>query len=128
MGTGTRARFDKLVIYIQKNYRAQMNGKDYEFLQEIVDNYSSEEIFKAIEYSKQKSDSLVFLQKVLKFKYYQKSKEEAIEPEWFNEKIEQEELSEKDKKYTRSYYKKYCDTEEEYHKRLKENGLEEWKC
>ncbi len=125
MGTGTRARFDKLVIYIQKNYRAQMNGKDYEFLQEIVDNYSSEEIFKAIEYSKQKSDSLVFLQKVLKFKYYQKSKEEAIEPEWFNEKIEQEELSEKDKKYTRSYYKKYCDTEEEYHKRLKENGLEE---
>lgn len=125
MGTGTRARFDKLVIYIQKNYRAQMNGKDYEFLQEIVDNYSSEEIFKAIEYSKQKSDSLVFLQKVLKFKYYQKAKEEAIEPEWFNEKIEREELSEKDKKYARSYYKKYCDSEEEYHKRLKENELEE---
>lgn len=125
MGTGTRARFDKLVIYIQKNYRAQMNGKDYEFLQEIVDNYSSEEIFKAIEYSKQKSDSLVFLQKVLKFKYYQKAKEEAIEPEWFNEKIEREELSEKDKKYARSYYKKYCDTEEEYHERLRDNGLEE---
>lgn len=125
MGTGTRARFDKLVIYIQKNYRAQMNGKDYEFLKEIADNYSSEEIFKAIEYSKQKSDSLVFLQKVLKFKYYQKVKEEVIEPEWFNKKIEQEELSEEDKEWARSYYKKYCDSEEEYHKRLKENGLEE---
>lgn len=125
MGTGTRARFDKLVIYIQKNYRAQMNGKDYEFLKEIADNYSSEEIFKAIEYSKQKSDSLVFLQKVLKFKYYQKATEEAIEPEWFNEKIEQEELSEEDKEWARSYYKKYCGSEEEYHKRLKENGLEE---
>ena len=34
-------------------------------------------------------------------------------------------LTEKDKEWARSYYKKYCDTEEEYHKRLKENGLEE---
>ena len=35
------------------------------------------------------------------------------------------ELSEEDKEWARSYYKKYCDTEEEYHKRLRDNGLEE---
>ena len=43
MGTGTRrVRFDKFINYIQENYRMHLNAKDYEFLQEIADNYTAE--------------------------------------------------------------------------------------
>lgn len=51
----------------------------------------------------------------------------AREERWNREieKNKDEQLSEEDKEYARSYYKKYCDSEEEYHKKLKENGLEE---
>ena len=127
MGTGTRrVRFDKFIDYIQENYRMHLNAKAYEFLQEIADNYTAEEIINAITYCKEKkSDSLIYLQDALKNKYYQQEIKKDHEPSWLNLEIESEELDEKDKKYARSYYKKYCDSEEEYHKRLKENRLEE---
>lgn len=127
MGTGTRrVRFDKFIDYIQENYRTRLNSKDYEFLQEIADNYTAEEIINAITYCKEKkSDSLIYLQDALKNKYYQQKVEKEYEPNWLNLEIEQEELSEEDKEWARSYYKKYCDSEEEYHKRLKETRLEE---
>ena len=127
MGTGTRrVRFDKFIDYIQENYRTRLNSIDYEFLQEIADNYTAEEIMNAISYCKEKkSDSLIYLQDALKNKYYQQEKTTSEEPKWFKEELKAEPLDEKDKEWARSYYKKYCDTEEEYHKRLKENELEE---
>ena len=103
-----------------------LNAKDYEFLQEIADNYTAEEIINAITYCKEKkSDSLIYLQDALKNKYYQQKAEKEYEPSWLNLEIESEELDEEDKERARAYYKKYCDTEEEYHERLRENGLEE---
>ena len=127
MGTGTRrVRFDKFIDYIQENYRTRLNSKDYEFLQEIADHYTADEIINAISYCKEKkSDSLIYLQDALKNKYYQQKAEKEYEPSWLNLEIESEELDEEDKEWARSYYKKYCDTEEEYHERLRENGLEE---
>lgn len=35
----------------------------------------------------------------------------------------EEEFTEEDKEWYRGFYKKYCDTEEEYHKKLIKNGL-----
>lgn len=129
MGTGTRrVRFDKFIDYIQENYRMHLNPKDYEFLQEIADNYTADEIMNAITYCKEKkSDSLIYLQDALKNKYYQQEKTISEEPKWFKEELKAEPLDEEDKERARAYYKKYCDTEEEYHERLRENGLEEWK-
>ena len=51
----------------------------------------------------------------------------AREERWNREieKNKDEQLSEEDKERARAYYKKYCDTEEEYHERLRENRLEE---
>ena len=67
MGTGTRrVRFDKFIDYIQENYRTRLNSKDYEFLQEIADHYTADEIINAISYCKEKkSDSLIYLQQIL---------------------------------------------------------------
>ena len=127
MGTGTRrVRFDKFIDYIQENYRTRLNPKDYEFLQEIADNYTAEEIINAITYCKEKkSDSLIYLQDALKNKYYQQEKTISEEPKWFKEELKAEPLDAEDKEWARSYYEKYCDTEEEYHERLRDNGLEE---
>lgn len=41
---------------------------------------------------------------------------------WDN--IKSKPLDEEDKEWWRCFYKKYCDTEEEYHERLVRNGLE----
>ena len=65
------------------------------------------------------------MQDALKNKYYQQKAEKEYEPSWLNLEIESEELDEEDKERARAYYKKYCDTEEEYHERLRDNGLEE---
>ena len=127
MGTGTRrVRFDKFIDYIQENYRTRLNPKDYEFLQEIADNYTADEIMNAITYCKEKkSDSLIYLQDALKNKYYQQEKTISEEPKWFKEELKAEPLDDEDKEWARAYYKKYSDSEEEYHERLRENGLEE---
>lgn len=127
MGTGTRrVRFDKFIDYIQENYRTRLNPRDYEFLQEIADNYTAEEIMNAITYCKEKkSDSLIYLQDALKNKYYQQEKTISEEPKWFKEELKAEPLDDEDKEWARAYCKKYSDSEEEYHERLRENGLEE---
>lgn len=127
MGTGTRrVRFDKFIDYIQDNYRTRLNPKDYEFLQEIADNYTAEEIMNAITYCKEKkSDSLIYLQNTLKNKYYQQEKIMSEEPKWFKEELKAEPLDDEDKEWARTYYKKWCDNEEDYHKKLKANGWEE---
>lgn len=41
--------------------------------------------------------------------------------EWEN--LKKEPLDEEDKKYAREFYKKYCDTEEEYQERIERLGL-----
>lgn len=127
MGTGTRrVRFDKFIDYIQENYRTRLNSKDYEFLQEIADNYTAEEIMNAISYCKEKkSDSLIYLQDTLKNKYYRQEKIMSEEPKWFKEELKAVPLDDEDKEWARDYYKKWCDNEGDYHKKLKENGLEE---
>lgn len=126
MGEGTRrVRFDEFITYIQENYRINLNSRDYEVLQTIADNYSAKEIMLAIDYCKQKkTDSLFYLQDALTKKYYQSEKQVDV-PNWFEDEIKTEPLSEDDKKWLRNFYKKYCDTEEEYYEELKINGLED---
>ena len=126
IGDGTRrVRFDKFIIYIQENYRINLNSQDYEILQEIADNYSPKEIMLAIEYCKQKkTDSLFYLQKTLIKKYYQNEKQVEL-PNWLENEMKSEPLDEEDKKWLRNFYKKYCDTEKDYYEKLRINGLEE---
>lgn len=123
VGEGTRpVRFEDFINYIQENYRANLNSRDYEILEIIANNYASKEILKALKYCKEKKvDSLLYLQDALMKKYYQ---DEAEVPNWFIEEIKSESLSEEDKEWCRNFYKKYCDTEEEYQERLIRNGLE----
>ena len=114
-----RVRFDDFIDYIQKNYRMHLNSKDYEMLKAIADTYNSEEIMKAIEYSKNRgSDSLIYLQDALRDKYYQSQAKDEKKPEWLDKEVKKEPLDEEDKKYAREFYKKYCDTEEEYQERI----------
>lgn len=49
------------------------------------------------------------------------NKQDAILSNFQNVKYEP--LDEEDKEWCRKFYKKYCDSEEEYQKRLKDNGL-----
>jgi len=120
-----RVRFEKFVEYIQENYRMHVNSKDYEMLETIAKDYSAEEIMKAIEYSKSRgSDSLIYLQKVLKNKYYQVQKEEEKTPEWLDTEIKCELIDEEDKEWARNYYYKYCDSNEEAEENIKKLNLE----
>lgn len=118
-----RTYFDSFKKYIVNNYRSNLNDRDEELLQVIADDYSVKEIKQAVAYCKsEKTDSLVYLQKALAEKYYQNTKV-GIEPKWLNQEFKSEPLDEEDKEWCRKFYKKYCDSEEEYQKRLKDNGL-----
>lgn len=125
MGTGEgksrRVRFDDFIDYIQKNYRMYLNSKDYEFLQEISENYFADEIMNAIDYcKKKKSDSLIYLRDALSNKYYEEQGSKKIEPRWLNQEIVPElKLTKKDKVFVKYFYHKYCDTEEEYQEKIK---------
>ena len=122
MSQGPRhVRFGDFIDYIQKNYRMHLNSRDYEMLETIANNYNSEEIMKAIEYSKSRgSDSLKYLQDALREKYYQSQKVEEKGPEWLEKEVKKEPLDEEEKEWARNFYKKYCDTEEEYKEKIKE--------
>lgn len=131
MGTGEgksrRVRFDDFIDYIQTNYRMHLNSKDYEFLEEISENYFADEVMKAIEYCKsKKSDSLIYLRDALSNKYYEnQSKTNAIEPKWLNQEINSErKLTKEDKMFAKYFYNKYCATKEEYKEKLEKYGLE----
>lgn len=121
-----RVRFENFIDYIQKEYRqCVLNGKDYEILEKLSKEYSAQEIKLALDYcKKQKTDSLIYLEKCLINKYYEQE-EKNNDPEWMQnpELCKSGPLDEKDKEWCRYFYKKYCDTEEEYQKRLLENGL-----
>lgn len=119
-----RVNFDKLTEYIQKNYRSNLNERDYEILQAITNTYSNNEIKLAIAYCENNAtDSLMYLQKCLKQGYYKKITGDNP-PSWFEEDLKPEPLDKEDKEWMRNFYKKYCRTEEQYYQRLKENGLE----
>ena len=121
--TTRRVNFEKFIDYVQENYRIKLNDIDYEILHEIANTYSREEIKLALDYCKEKkTDSLIYLQQALKQKYYQNEKI-SIVPKWLDMEIKAEPLTEEDKEWVRYFYKKYCDTEEEYKQRLIENDL-----
>lgn len=57
-------------------------------------------------------------------KYYEQEESVGV-PEWIqhSEICKAEPLDEADKEWCRGFYKKYCDNEEEYHRKLIKNGL-----
>ncbi len=79
-----RVNLNKLITYIEKNYRTNLNERDYEFIKTIADSYLSKEIKLAIDYCKnKKTDSLVYLQDALAKKYYINKKQETV-PNWIS--------------------------------------------
>ncbi len=117
---------NKFITYVETNYRTNLNSMDYEILKEIAKEYPAQEIKLALDYCKgKKTNSLIYLQDALNKKYYQ-NEQVGIVPSWIDEELKAEPLDEEDKEWCRKFYKKYCDNEEEYHKRLKDNGLEEY--
>ena len=114
-----------LLKYIQENYRHVLLKEDFKIINSINDNFSNSEIIKGIEYClSRKTNSLKYLEKTLKNKYY-----ETVEPlpSWLNETTVSEPLTEDDTEWanwSRDFYYKFCDTKEEAEKRIRENGLE----
>lgn len=124
MNETRRVNLNRLIDYVQENYRKLTGGRDYELLQTIADTYPAEEIKQALDYCKEKkTDSLIYLQDALRHKYYL-SKPKPNEPSWLNETFEKEPLDEKDIAYFKEHFKQFCDTEEEYQELLKRNGWE----
>lgn len=122
-GTETRAcvKLEKLISYIETNYRSNLVPIDYEILKEISEKYKSEEILKAIQYcKKQKSNSLKYLQDALSKKYYG---DFQIVPDWMNKTIELEKLSKTDIDFVKGFYYQFCHNKEEAEKRIKEMEL-----
>lgn len=100
----TRNAFGSLVDYLQANYRTHMNSRDYEYLNFMFDNYSFGEIVKAVDYcQKQNTDSLVYLLKTLKFKYY----ENQNIPKWMNQKLEKDPLTNGELQEITEMYKEF---------------------
>lgn len=122
-GTETRAcvNLEKLISYIETNYRSNLVPVDYEILKEISETYKSEEILKAIQYcKKQNSNSLKYLQDALSKKYYG---DFQTVPDWMNKTIEIEKLSKADIDFVKEFYYQFCDSKEEAEKRIKEMEL-----
>lgn len=122
-GTETRAcvKLEKLISYIETNYRSDLVPIDYEILKEISEKYKSEEILKAIQYcKKQKSNSLKYLQDALSKKYYG---DFQMVPDWMNKTIELEKLSKTDIDFVKGFYYQFCHSKEEAEKRIKEMEL-----
>lgn len=122
-GTETRAcaKLEKLISYIETNYRSNLVPIDYEILKEISEKYKSKEILKAIQYcKKQNSNSLRYLQDALSKKYYGYFR---IIPDWMNKTIELEKLSKADIDFVKEFYYQFCDSKEEAEKRIKEMEL-----
>ncbi len=119
-------QFDLGVDYIQREYRKSIfYPKDYETLEKIFNKYSAQEIVQAIQYcKKQNTDSLIYLEKCLFNKYYESVKSSKV-PEWIQnpELCKQSFLNEADKEWARKFYKKYCETADEYEKKIMRNGL-----
>lgn len=122
-GTETRAcvNLEKLISYIETNYRSNLVPIDYEILKEISEKYKSEEILRAIQYcKKQNSNSLKYLQDALSKKYYG---DFQTVPDWMNKTIEIEKLSKADIDFVKEFYCQFCDSKEEAEKRIKEMEL-----
>lgn len=122
-GTETRAcvNLEKLISYIETNYRSNLVPIDYEILKEISEKYKSEEILRAIQYcKKQNSNSLKYLQDALSKKYYG---DFQIVPDWMNKTIEIEKLSKSDIDFVKEFYYQFCNSKEEAEKRIKEMEL-----
>jgi hypothetical protein len=118
-----RVRLQDFINYVEANYRkCTLNEKDYEIIKAIADNYSAKDIKLALDYCiEQGTDSLIYLKKTLDNKYYADTKK--IIPTWMDEKLESEPIDEEDKEWCRGFYEKYCQSEEEYLRRIKEEGL-----
>lgn len=122
-GTETRAcvNLEKLISYIETNYRSNLVPIDYEILKEISEKYKSEEILRAIQYcKKQNSNSLKYLQDALSKKYYGDFQTVS---DWMNKTIEIEKLSKADIDFVKEFYCQFCDSKEEAEKRIKEMEL-----
>lgn len=100
-----RVAFDKIVDYVQGNYRKNMNNRDYEYLVQIYD-FDFEDIKNAVEYCKSKNtDSLVYLLKALKEGYAKKQ----ICPSWMDKELKKEPLSDKELLEVKELYKEFYD-------------------
>ena len=122
-GTETHAcvNLEKLISYVEANYRSNLVPVDYEILKEISETYKSAEILKAIQYCKaQKSNSLKYLQDALSKKYYG---EIQIIPEWMDKAVKKLMLNGDDKTFAKEFYYQFCDNKEEAEKRIKEMEL-----
>lgn len=122
-GTETRAcvKLEKLISYIETNYRSNLVPIDSEILKEISEKYKSKEILKAIQYCKrQNSNSLRYLQDALSKKYYG---DFQIVPDWMNKTIKVEKLTKADINFVKEFYYQFCDSKEEAEKRIKEMEL-----
>lgn len=109
----------KLVDTIQANYRTILNSYDYEIIEKFIlpKNYTEKKLNEAINIAKsQCKDSLKYLVAVLN--NMPKDPMEA-----WQEKLNctnKEIFNQKDYEFAIEYYKKYCDSEEEYKNKIKE--------
>lgn len=122
-GTETRAcvNHEKLVSYIEANYRSNLVPIDYEILKEISEKFKREEILKAIQYcKKRKSNSLKYLYDALQKKYYGDCQ---LPPKWMEKDFTKEALNAECKIFAKEFYYQFCDSKEEAEKRIKEMEL-----
>lgn len=109
----------ELVDTIQANYRTILSPYDYEIIEKYIlpKNYTEKKLNEAISIAKsQCKDSLKYLVAILN--NMPKNTMEA-----WQEKLEStknDKLSKEDYEYAVDFYRRYCDTEEEFRKKIKE--------
>ena len=115
---------NKLIEYIEQNFRKTLYRMDYEILEDIEKaNYSEQQIKDAVAYClEHNTDSIRYLQKVLQ----NQKKEEPKKTSWIdNEELVKEMLDAVERKFAREFYYQFCDSKEEAEKRIKELNLED---
>ena len=113
---------NKLIEYIEQNFRKTLYRMDYEVLEDIEkQNYTEEQIKNAVAYClEHNTDSIRYLQKVLR-----NMKTEEPKTTWMDKTQDKELLDAEDKKFAREFYYQFCDSKEEAEKRIKELNLED---
>lgn len=106
MGIAMRANknlYDKFISYVQENYRLSLNYKDYEILKDIFENCDLSGLDNAVEYAKKKTDSLIYLKKILTTKEYEKN----LQPKWLNQELQSKPMSETELKEMEELLKEF---------------------
>ena len=109
-----KKEWEQLENYYKKTHTREEANFYYLKLKDLSDEFFIQTIQNVYDHCK-------YFPNIAEIREQVPNQQETTMKQW--ESIKSEPLDEQDKEWCRRFYKKYCDTEEEYLRRLKENGV-----